>query len=94
MSKKAEIYQDIITNCDIILGLLKPYEAENDTPEGRMIYQCRWLKEQVAENTLALPTLDYVHTLKYVSAEGLLDHLAATRTKEAAWEKETVTISV
>ena len=78
MSKKAEIYQDIITNCDIILGLLKPYEAENDTPEGRMIYQCRWLKEQVAENTLALPTLDYVHTLKYVNAEKLLAHLSSS----------------
>ncbi len=78
MNKKTEIYQDITTNCDIVLGLLKPFEAENDTPEGRMIYQCRWLKEQVAANTLALPTTDYVYTLKYVNAEKLLAHLSSS----------------
>ena len=78
MSKKSEIYQDINEHCDIILKLLKDYEADNDTPEGRMVYQCRWLKEQVSANTLQLPTEDYVHTLKYVSAEQLLHHLASS----------------
>lgn len=81
MSKKSEIYRDIIEHCDIILELLKDYEAENDTPEGRMIYQCRWLKEQVEANTLSLPSEDYVHTLKYVSAEQLLHHLAGSEEK-------------
>lgn len=85
MSKEDEIYQDITKNCDIILILLKPFEAENDTPEGRMIYQCRWLKEQVAAKILPLPTKDYIHTLNYVSAEGLLNHLASS--EEAAWQE-------
>jgi len=78
MTKNTEIYQDITTNCNIVLGLLKPFDAENETPEGRMIYQCRWLKEQVEANTLALPTTDSVHTLKYVNAEKLLAHLSSS----------------
>ena len=78
MNKKEEIYQDITANCDIILELLKPFEAENDTPEGRMIYQCHWLKEQVNANTLPLPTKEYIQTLKYVAAEQLLHHLASS----------------
>jgi len=78
MSKKTEIYLDITQNCDIILDLLKPFEAENETAEGRMIYQCRWLKEQISANTLPLPTEDFVHTLQYVSAEGLIGHIASS----------------
>ncbi|MDH5653117.1 MAG: hypothetical protein OEZ39_14770 [Gammaproteobacteria bacterium] len=82
---KSEIYQDINENCDIILNLLKSFEAENDTPEGRMIYQCRWLKEQVEANSLSLPTQDYIHTLRYVLAEQLLHHLASS---EENYQKE------
>ncbi len=85
MNKKNKIYQDITQNCDIILNLLKPFEAENETPEGRMIYQCRWLKEQVAADKLPLPTEDFVHTLKYVSAEGLIGHVASSR--ETEWQE-------
>lgn len=78
MSMTSEIYRDITETCDILLGLLKDFEAENDAPEGRMIYQCRWLKEQAAANTLALPAEDFVHTLNYVSAEKLLSQLASS----------------
>lgn len=82
MSKQAEIYQDITEHCDILLNLLKPFAAENDTPEGRMIYQCRWLKEQVAANALALPVDDgMLSTLLYVYTNGDLCHLASSQEK-------------
>ena len=77
MTLKNEIYQDVVDNCDIILALLQDYELTNDTPEGRMIYQCRWLKEQVAKNALPLPVEDYVHTLKHVYSERYLEHLSS-----------------
>ena len=85
MNKKKEIYHDIKQNCDIILNLLKNFKADNKTPEGRMIYQCRWLKEQVVTNLLPLPTKEYVHTLNYISGEGLLDHIANSKQKE--WQE-------
>ncbi len=78
MDITSEIYRDITKNCDIILDLLKAFESENETPEGRMIYQCRWLKEQVEAGTLMLPTEDYIHTLRYVATEQLLQHLASS----------------
>ena len=55
MNNINEIYQDIITNCDILLQLLSPYAATNETPEGRMIFQCRWLKEQAHGVKLKFP---------------------------------------
>ena len=76
MTLTNEICQDITDNCDIILALLQGYELTNDTPEGRMIYQCRWLKEQIAKNALSLPVEDYVHTLKHVYSERYLEHLS------------------
>lgn len=78
MTLKQEIYQDIIENCDIFLNLLKSEVLTNDTAAGRMIYQCRWLKEQVAADTLIFPVKDYVHTLKHVYAERSLMHLASS----------------
>ncbi|WP_105103488.1 hypothetical protein [Microbulbifer pacificus] len=78
MSFKQEIYQDINDNCDILLNFLKDETRTNDTAAGRMIYQCRWLKEQVAANTLRFPVNDYLHTLKHVSAERLLEYLASS----------------
>jgi len=85
MSMKEEIYKDITENCNIILDLLKNFNAENETPEGRMIYQCNWLKEQIISNSLPLPVEDFVQTLKYISNEGLLNHLAST--KENEWQE-------
>lgn len=78
MTLKQEIYRDINENCDVILNLLKNQTITNDTAEGRMIYQCHWLKEQVAADALVFPVKDYVHTLKHVSAERLLEHLASS----------------
>lgn len=76
MNNINEIYQDIITNCDILLQLLSTYTATNDTPEGRMIFQCRWLKEQAQAASLNFPA-EFVHTLRHVSSEGYLNNLAS-----------------
>ena len=78
MTFKQEIYRDINENCDVVLNLLKSQPVTNDTAEGRMIYQCRWLKQQVAADALSFPVNDYMHTLKHVSAERLLEHLASS----------------
>jgi len=76
--KITEIYQDIIVNCDILLPILtsKGEFEGNDTATGRMIYQCKWLKESVLNNSLILPA-EYIYTLKYVNAERLLTYLAS-----------------
>lgn len=78
MSLRQEINQDIIEICDRFLTVLSGYTATNDTAEGRMIFQCRWLKEQATADALTFPVENYVHTLRYVYAEELLQHLASS----------------
>ena len=85
MNLKAEIYRDIVANCDVLLDRLKDAELTNDTPEGRMIYQCRWLKEQTQKNNLPLPVEDYIHTLRYVYTDSSLMHIASAEDKY--WEE-------
>jgi len=47
---------DLIENCNLLLnGILKPFDNTDDTPEGRMITQCRWLKERAENHDLPLP---------------------------------------
>ena len=47
---------DLIENCNILLnGILQPFDNTDDTPEGRMITQCRWLKERAENHDLSLP---------------------------------------
>jgi len=47
---------DLIENCNILLnGILKSFDNTDDTPEGRMITQCRWLKERAENHDLPLP---------------------------------------
>ena len=47
---------DIIDNCTILLdGILKPFDQTDDTPEGRMITQLKWLKERAENHDLPLP---------------------------------------
>jgi hypothetical protein len=76
MNNINEIYQDIITNCDILLQLLAPYTATNETPEGRMIFQCRWLKEQAQTANLQFPA-EFVYSLGHVQAERYLRTVAS-----------------
>ena len=85
MNLKAEIYRDIVVNCDVLLDRLKDAELTNDTPEGRMIFQCRWLKEQVQKNSLPLPVGDYIHTLRYVYTDSSLMYIASAEDKY--WEE-------
>jgi hypothetical protein len=77
VTKIKELYQDIVELSDYFLELLEKEPATNDSIEGRMVYQCRWLKEQVEKNALTFP-VDYAHTLRYASAERLLMHLASS----------------
>ena len=74
---------DIIENCAILLdGILKPFEPSNDTPEGRMIYQCRWLKERAENHDLPLPVdRGMLATLLYVYTNGEICHLASSQKK-------------
>lgn len=74
---RQEIYQDIQHNCDAILFLLRNHPADNDTPEGRMVFQCRWLKQQSAAGVLPLPVTEFRSTLEHVYSERYLEHLAS-----------------
>lgn len=78
MNNINEIYQDIIANSDALLQLLSPCTATNETPEGRMIFQCRWLKEQAQAENITFPA-EFVHTLRHVSSEGYLRKLASSQ---------------
>ena len=80
---------DIIENCNRLLdGILKPFEPSNDTFEGRMIYQCRWLKERAENHDLPLPVdRGMLATLLYVYTNGELCNLA-TSTREVHAEAE------
>lgn len=66
-----EQYQDIIENCTHYLTALeKIYVESNDTPEGRMISQLKWLKQEAVGERLALPVdPEYTGTLGHVSVE-------------------------
>ena len=78
MTLRQEINQEIIENCDQLLDVLKNEPLTNDTPAGRMIYQCRWLKEQAAANTLSFPLEKGTHNLRYVHTEMQLEYLASS----------------
>jgi hypothetical protein len=77
MSTYHEIYQDIINVCDILLNKLSGYNANDDTPEGRMINQCRWLKQEAQAQTLTFP-IKRVRTLRYINSEKSLAKLATS----------------
>jgi len=65
---------DIIEYSDYLLqNVLKPFDQVDDTPEGRMITQLKWLKEHAENHDLQLP-VDQVKlsTLRYVYTDGEL----------------------
>ena len=78
MTLRQEINQDIIENCDRLLEVLKNESVTNDTPAGRMIYQCRWLKEQAAADALSFPLDKGTHTLRYAHTEVQLEYLGSS----------------
>lgn len=80
---------DVIENCNRLLeGILKPFEQTDDTAEGRMITQLKWLKEHAENHDLPLPVDEgMLATLLYVYTNGELCNLA-TSTREMHAEAE------
>jgi len=72
---------DIIENCTLLLdGILKPFEQTDDTPEGRMITQLKWLKERAENKDLALPVdRGKLASLLYIYTNGDITHLARSK---------------
>ncbi len=50
-----QILDEIIRYCDIILDILSDWRADNDTPPGRIILECIWLKQEISRNNLIIP---------------------------------------
>ncbi len=79
MNPADEQYPDIIENCDILLLWLAGHAQTDDTPEGRMIAQLKWLRERAEAQTLPLPVpKEYTATLRHVYTEGYLGRLASS----------------
>lgn len=80
---------DVIDNCNILLnGILKPFEQTDDTPEGRMITQLKWLKERAENHDLPLPVDEgMLSTLLYVYTNGEICHLASSDDNKAVHEE-------
>jgi len=73
---------DIIENCTLLLeGVLKPFSQADNTAEGRMITQCKWLKERAENQDLLLPVKKgKLGSLLYIYTNGEL--FTADSTKE------------
>jgi len=83
MPNTEEQRQDIIDNCTILLdGILKPFDQTDDTPEGRMITQLKWLKERATNHALPLPVdKGMLASLLYIYTNGDICHLASSSNK-------------
>ncbi len=81
---------DLIENCNLLLnGILKPFDNTDDTPEGRMITQCRWLKERAENYDLPLPVKEgKLGSLLYIYTNG--DLFTADSTKEEIHDTEVI----
>jgi len=80
MPNTEEQRRDVIENCDYLLNnILTPFEQTDDTPEGRMITQLKWFKEQAENFDLKLPVEPTkTSTLRYVYTNGeLLRHASS-----------------
>ncbi len=78
---------DVIENSHYLLDkVLAPFDESDDTPEGRMITQLKWLTERAENHDLALP-VDPVKlsTLRYVYTNGELCRHA--KIKANAWNE-------
>jgi len=65
---------DLIENCNLLLnGILAPFEQTDNTPEGRMISQLKWLKERAENHDLSLPVdQDSLASIRYIYTDGEL----------------------
>ncbi len=72
---------DIIENCTLLLeGPLKPFNQTDNTAEGRMITQCKWLKERAENHDLPLPVKKgKLGSLLYIYTNGELFTVNSTK---------------
>jgi len=87
MPKTEEQRQDLIQNCNYLLeNVLQSFDQTDDTPEGRMITQLKWLKERAENYDLPLPVeRGNLSTLLYVYTNG--DILCNASSSEAAYQE-------
>jgi len=81
---------DLIENCTLLLeGPLKPFNQTDNTAEGRMITQCKWLKERAENHDLPLPVKEgKLGSLLYIYTNG--DLFTADSTKEEIHDTEVI----
>lgn len=74
---------DVIENCNILLStVLHSFSQTDDTPEGRMIAQLKWLKERAENHLLTLPVdPEMLSTLCRVYVDGELCRYASSSDK-------------
>ncbi|WP_234732400.1 hypothetical protein [Acidocella facilis] len=62
-----EEYADAMDRIAFLLDAFKDYPASNDTAHGRVVYQLRWLKQEVDAQRLPVPVhKSWIGTLCYV----------------------------
>ena len=63
---------DIIKNCNLLLdGYLSHFKQTDDSPQGRMITQLKWLKERAENRDLPLPVpKEKLSSLLYIYTTG------------------------
>lgn len=72
-----EINADIVYYCDSILAILKDWETSNDTPPGRIILECLWLKQEIDAKRLTYPdAYEHITSIRhtYVADDMLEEH--------------------
>lgn len=71
---------DIINNCDLLLdGILTEFSQIDNTPQGRMITQCKWLKERAENHDLPLPVKEgKLGSLLYIYTNGEMFNIDST----------------
>jgi len=81
---------DLIENCTLLLeGPLKPFSRTDNTAAGRMITQCKWLKERAENHDLPLPVKEgKLGSLLYIYTNGEL--FTADSTKEEIHDTEVI----
>ncbi len=67
---KREIYDLTVKYCDRILEILKDWEPSNDTPPGRIIFECLWLKQEIERNRLPVPFFDEILSIRHTYTDG------------------------
>ena len=76
-ARRQEINRDIVHYANKILEILKDWEPSNDTPPGRIILECLWLKQEIKANRLTYPdAYQHITSIRhtYVADDMLEEH--------------------